>query len=34
MSATKKVVKILEKKLNVKRVAMVIEGMEINHAHI
>ncbi len=32
--ATKKVVKILEKGLNVKRVALVVEGMEINHAHI
>jgi histidine triad (HIT) family protein len=30
----KKVAKLLEKGLNVKRVAMVIEGMEINHAHI
>ncbi len=34
MLAAKKVVKILEKGLGVKRVAMVIEGMEINHAHI
>jgi len=34
MLAAKKVVSILEKGLNVKRVAMVIEGMEINHAHI
>ena len=34
MLAAKKVVRILEKGLNVKRVAMVIEGMEINHAHI
>lgn len=34
MSATKKVAKILEKGLNVKRVAMVMEGMGINHAHI
>ena len=34
MLVVKKVVKILEKGLNVKRVAMVIEGMEINHAHI
>ncbi len=30
----KKVAKILEKGLKVKRVAMVLEGMEINHAHI
>ncbi len=34
MSATKKVSRILEKGLNVKRVAMVMEGMGINHAHI
>jgi diadenosine tetraphosphate (Ap4A) HIT family hydrolase len=34
MVATKKVVKILEKGLKVKRVAMVAEGMGINHAHI
>ena len=34
MLAVKKVVKILEKGLNVKRIAMVVEGMEINHAHI
>ena len=34
MSATKKVSKILEKGLNVKRVAMIMEGMGINHAHI
>lgn len=31
---TKKVVKILEKGLDTKRVAMVMEGMGINHAHI
>jgi len=34
MKAAKKVAKILEKGLGVKRVAMVIEGMGINHAHI
>lgn len=34
MSATKEVVKILEDKLDVKRVAMVIEGMGVNHAHV
>ena len=34
MSASKKVAKILEKGLNVTRVAMVMEGMGINHAHI
>ena len=34
MLAAKKVARILEKGLEVKRVAMVIEGMEINHAHI
>jgi len=32
--ATKKVSKLLEKGLNVQRVAMVMEGMGINHAHI
>lgn len=32
--AAKKVVKILEKGLDVKRVALVIEGMGVNHAHI
>ena len=31
---TKEVAKILEKGLDVKRVAMVMEGMGINHAHI
>jgi histidine triad (HIT) family protein len=34
MASAKRVAKILEKGLKVKRVAMVIEGMEINHAHI
>lgn len=34
MQAVKKVAKILEKGLNVQRVAMVIEGMGVNHAHI
>lgn len=34
MAATKKVVKILEKGLDVKRVAMVMEGMALDHAHI
>jgi diadenosine tetraphosphate (Ap4A) HIT family hydrolase len=34
MSASKKVAKILEKGLGVARVAMVMEGMGINHAHI
>ena len=32
--AAKKVSKLLEKGLNVQRVAMVMEGMGINHAHI
>lgn len=32
--ATKKVSKILEKGLGVKRVAMVMEGLGVNHAHI
>lgn len=32
--AAKKAAKILEKGLNVKRVALVMEGMGINHAHI
>lgn len=34
MLASKKVAKILEKALNVKRVAMVMEGMGVNHIHI
>jgi len=34
MLASKKVAKILEKGLGVKRVAQVMEGMGINHAHI
>ena len=34
MLASKKVAKILEKALKVERVAMVIEGMGVNHAHI
>lgn len=34
MIATKKVSKLLEKELRVKRVAMVMEGMGVNHVHI
>jgi diadenosine tetraphosphate (Ap4A) HIT family hydrolase len=34
MQATKKVVKMLEKGLGVQRIAMVMEGLLINHAHI
>lgn len=34
MIAVKEVAKLLEKKLNVKRVAIVMEGMGVNHAHI
>lgn len=34
MLASKKVAKILEKGLEVKRVALVMEGMGVNHAHI
>jgi len=34
MIATKKVAKILDKKLNVKRTAMIMEGMGIDHAHV
>ncbi len=34
MIAAKKVAKILERGLNVKRVAMVMEGTAINHIHI
>jgi len=34
MSASKKVAKILERGLDVTRVAMVMEGMGIDHAHI
>lgn len=32
--ASKKVAKLLEKGLSVKRVAMVMEGLGVNHAHI
>lgn len=34
MLATKKVAKLLDKKLKVNRTAMVMEGMGVNHAHI
>ncbi|HTZ42156.1 MAG TPA: HIT domain-containing protein [Candidatus Omnitrophota bacterium] len=34
MLAVKKVAKLLEKKLNVKRVAIVMEGLGVNHVHI
>ncbi len=34
MIAAKKMAKLLEKKLNVKRVAIVMEGLGINHVHI
>ena len=34
MVAAKKLAKILEKKLNVKRAAIVMEGLGINHVHI
>ena len=34
MLATKEVAKLLEKKLPVKRVSMVAEGMGVNHLHI
>lgn len=34
MIASKKVAKILEKALKVKRVAMVMEGLGVNHVHI
>lgn len=34
MEVCKKVAKILEKGLNVKRVAMVMEGMGVNHMHV
>ncbi|MEK6885407.1 MAG: HIT family protein [Nanoarchaeota archaeon] len=34
MLVTKKVAKLLEKSLNVKRVALVMEGLGINHVHI
>ncbi|TSD03225.1 MAG: hypothetical protein Athens071416_286 [Parcubacteria group bacterium Athens0714_16] len=34
MVATKKVAKLLEKKLVVKRVAIVMEGLGVNHVHI
>lgn len=34
MIAAKKVAKLLEKKLNVKRVVIVMEGLGINHVHV
>lgn len=34
METAKKVVKLLDKKLGVKRTAMVLEGMGVNHAHL
>jgi histidine triad (HIT) family protein len=34
MIATKKIAKLLDIKLNVKRTAMVMEGLGVNHAHI
>ena len=34
MKAAKKVAKLLDKKLNVKRTAMVMEGLGVNHVHI
>lgn len=34
MLVSKKIAKMLEKALEVKRVAMVMEGMGVNHAHI
>ncbi len=34
MLATKKVARLLERGLKVKRVAMVMEGMGVNHAHV
>lgn len=34
MLASRKVAKLLEKGLNVKRVALVMEGMAVDHAHI
>jgi len=34
MMATKKVAKILDEKLGMKRTAMVMEGMGINHIHV
>jgi histidine triad (HIT) family protein len=34
MIAAKKVAKLLEKKLKVKRVAIVLEGMGVNHVHL
>ncbi|MBM3228512.1 HIT family protein [Candidatus Pacearchaeota archaeon] len=34
MIATKKVAKLLENKLNVRRVAIVMEGLGVNHVHL
>ncbi len=34
MKASKKVAKLLDKRLNVKRTALVMEGLGVNHVHI
>lgn len=34
MLSAKKLAKVLEKKLNVKRVAIVMEGLGVNHVHV
>lgn len=34
MIASKKVAKLLDKKLNVKRTALIMEGLGVNHAHV
>ncbi|MBI5803111.1 HIT family protein [Candidatus Pacearchaeota archaeon] len=34
MKATKKIAQLLDKKLKVKRTALVMEGLGVNHAHI
>jgi len=34
MIAAKKVAKLLDKKLNIKRTAFVMEGLGVNHAHV
>ena len=34
LSAAKKTARILKKKLKVERVIMVVEGLDVNHAHI
>ena len=34
MKAAKKVAQLLDKKLNVRRTALIMEGLGVNHAHL